>query len=473
MRPAWSAFALSLAATVAAADESTNVIDQNWHQWRGPNATGVAPLGKPPTEWAEDKNVKWKVKIPGDSTATPIIWGDKIFLVTAIQTDRKIEPPADENKDAGQKKEEEAVSRAARRYGITKPEHYYQFVVMCLDRSTGKTLWQHTAKEAVPHEGHHPDGSFASASPTTDGKLLYVSFGSRGVHCYDLDGNPKWSRDFGPMTIQFTFGEGCSPVIDGDSLIVNWDHQKGSFITVLDPKTGEDRWKVERDETTTWATPLVVDYQGRKQLIVSGLKRMRSYDLKSGELIWACGGLMPSAIPSPVSDGKNVYFMTGYLGPVIYAIPLDSTGDLTEADRKNEAKIAWKRKGQAGTPYVPSPLLDGERLYFTQSNKGILSCLDALTGEPIVNRVRVTGLENVYASPVAAADSIYLPSRDGNTLVFKRGQFETKGEGDEAKTEPIVVATNKLDDRFDASPAVAGNAIFLRGRANLYCISAE
>jgi outer membrane protein assembly factor BamB len=217
----------------------------------------------------------------------------------------------------------------------------------------------------------------------------------------------------------------------------------------------------------------VVDYQGRKQVIVSGLKRVRSYDLKTGEVIWACAGLTPSAIPSPVSDGKNVYCMSGFMGNALYAFPLDSVGDMTEADRKNEAKIAWKRR-QPGTPYVPSPLLDGELLYFTASNKGILSCLNAQTGEPLVDRQRLTGIENIYASPVAAGDKIYLTSREGNTLVLKRGEIEKGAEGaDSDKGKVVIMATNKLDDRFDSSAAIVGDAIYLRGRESLYCISAE
>ena len=242
--------------------------------------------------------------------------------------------------------------------------NYYQFVVMCLDRATGKTLWSQTAKEEVPHEGHHPDGSFASASPTTDGQRLYVSFGSRGVYCYDLAGKQLWNRDFGKMKIAFTFGEGTSPVVHGDTVIVNWDHQEGSFLVALDAKTGETRWKVDRDETTTWATPLIVDYGGRTQVIVHGSKRVRSYDLANGELIWACGGQTPSAIPTPVTDGTNVYCMSGYIGSAVYAIPLDTEGDITEfAKKKEPEKIAWKNV-DPGTPYVPSPLLDGDLLYF-------------------------------------------------------------------------------------------------------------
>ena len=207
-------------------------------------ASGAAPDANPPLEWSEEKNIKWKIKAPGDTTATPIVWEDKLFLVGAVATDRTIELP-----------EDEAKPKASGRFSISRPTKYHQFVVTCLDRASGKTLWQETAKEEVPHEGHHPDGSFASASPTTDGQRLYVSFGSRGVYCYDLAGKQLWNRDFGKMKITFTFGEGTSPVVHGDTVIVNWDHQDGSFLVALDAKTGENRWKVERDETTTWATP--------------------------------------------------------------------------------------------------------------------------------------------------------------------------------------------------------------------------
>ena len=443
-------------AALAAPSEPTSQAQQNWPHWRGPLANGVAPLGNPPTEWDENKNIKWKVKISGESTATPIVWGDQIFLISAVKTDREIElPPAAEG--------------IKPRYNIQQPKNYYQFIVMCVDRETGEMRWQHVAKEEVPHEGHHPDGSFASASPTTDGKQLYVSFGSRGIYCYDLEGHQKWSRDFGRMTIFNRFGEGASPVVKGDSVIVNWDHQVGSFVTCLDTATGETRWKVDRDETTTWATPLLVDYQGRTQVIVHGSKRVRSYDLKTGELIWACGGQGPSAIPCPVSDGSLIFAMTGFIVNSLYAIPLASSGDITQ----DKEKIAWKRN--QGTPYVPSPLLFGELLYFTGSNKGILSCLHAKTGEPLIERQRLQGIENIYASPVAAGDRVYFTSREGNTVVIKHGAVEQAENTEAEKTpgKPVIIATNKLDDRFDASAAIVDDEIILRGREYLYCISAE
>lgn len=440
---------LLTAAMAYGADEKTATPEpqnwglKNWGQWRGPLANGVAPLGNPPTNWDENTNVKWKVKIPGKSTASPIVWGDQIILTTAIKTDREVElppPPADAPKNP---------------FNIQRPKNFYQFVIMSVDRRTGQTLWQQMVKEEVPHEGHHPDASFASASPMTDGKQIYVSFGSRGVYCFDMAGNQKWTRDLGKMMIYNTFGEGSSPVAHGDSVVLNWDHQGGSFITLLDARTGETKWKVDRDENTSWATPLVVDHGGRTQVIVNGTKRVRSYDLKTGDLIWECGGQVLAAIPCPVTDGNLVFAMTGYTGNALYAIPLDSTGDITDTD-----KIAWKRK-EPGTPYVPSPLLYGESLYFTGSNKGILSVLDATTGEPVIDRKRLEGITNIYASPVGAADRVYLTGRDGNTVVLKRG------------SELEILATNKLDDRFDASAAIVGNQIILRGNENLYCISAE
>ncbi len=436
-------FWVAAAAAWGASDDFPTLKLQNWHQWRGPLACGVAPVANPPTTWDESTNIKWKVKVPGKGTATPIVWGDQIFLITAIKTDREVElppPPADAPKNP---------------FNIQRPTNFHQFVVMCVDRRTGQTLWQHMAKEEVPHEGHHNDGSFASSSPTTDGSHLYVNFGSRGVYCYDLAGNQKWSRDLGKMLIFNYFGEGSSPVVHGDSVVVNWDHLGGSFITVLDAQTGETRWKVDRDENISWSTPLVLDHNGRTQVIVNGTKRVRSYDLKTGELIWECGGQVRAAIPCPVSDGHLAFAMTGYIGNALYAIPLDSTGDITDTE-----KIAWKRKGP-GTPYVPSPLLYGDLLWFTGSNKGILSCLNAATGEPIVDRKRLEGIANIYASPVGAADRVYLTSREGNTVVIKRGP------------ELEILATNKLDDRFDASPAIVGNEIILRGNESLYCIAAE
>jgi len=413
---------------------------KNWSQFRGPQANGVAPQSNPPTEWSETKNVRWKVAVPGLGSSTPIIWNDKVFLLTAIETDRVGEnavKPEDQPK---------------RQFGIVFPHKIHQFAVLCLDRKTGKTLWQQTATEAVPHEGVHPDNDFASASPITDGERLYVPFGSRGIYAYDLDGKLLWKRDLGRMQIKVSFGEGSSPALYRDLLIVPWDHEGESFIIALDTKTGETRWKTARDEKTAWATPLVVETDKGAQVVTNASAKVRSYDALTGELLWECGGQVGNVTPSPVSNGELVFCMSGFRGNALYALPLNERGDLTDTD-----KIAWK--SDRGTPYIPSPLLYGNRLWFSQGNEGIVSCLDANSGKPIIERTRMPGIAKIYSSPVGASDRVYFTSRDGVTLVVKNSdEFE-------------VLAENKLEgEQFDASPAIAGDELFIRSQTHLYCI---
>lgn len=411
-----------------------------WPQWRGPLATGEAPNANPPLTWSEQENIKWKVEIPGEGSSTPIIHNNRIYLLTAIKTDRVGENtvPAEE--------------QPMRSFGIVFPTNIYQFVVLCLDRETGKVLWQQVAREEVPHEGVHPDNDYASASPVTDGQRLYVSFGSRGVYAYDFDGNKLWERQITRLQTRNSFGEGSSPSVHDGVLVTVWDQQEGSFIEALDAATGQTLWKKERDEVTSWATPLIVERAGKAQAIVSASNRVRSYELKTGELLWECGGQVGNVIPAPVADQERVYCMSGFRGAALYALPFDQTGDLTDSD-----KIAWSMK--QGTPYVPSPLLYGGRLYFNQSNNGILTVVEAATGKVLIERTRLPGIASIYASPVGAAGRVYLTSRDGATLVIKHGVDEVE-----------VLAQNKLDEAFDASMAIVDDEIFLRGKRYLYCI---
>jgi outer membrane protein assembly factor BamB len=413
----------------------------NWPVWRGPAANGVAPHGDPPVKWNESTSIKWKVEIPGRGVCTPIVWGQKVFVLTAIDTGR-VAPGATKPED-----------QPERPFGIKFPNTIYRYVVMCLDRATGKTLWERTAVEDVPHEGHHGDSSFASASPATDGRRLCVSFGSRGIYCYDLSGELQWTRPIETVQTRLSFGEACSPVLHGEFVVLNRDNEGKSHLLVLDARSGEARWKAERDEVSAWATPLVIEHNGRTQVITSASKRVRSYDLATGEIIWECGGQVSNVIPSPVQFGDLVCCMSGYKGSAAVAIPLDASGDITDTNR-----IAWRY--DRDTPYVPSPLLYGERLYFTKVNSAILTCLNARTGESILEATRLPGLNNIYASPVGAADRVYIVGRDGTTLVLKNGP----------RLESL--ATNRLDDQIDASPAIAGKQMLLRGHKYLYCIEA-
>ena len=424
------------------ADDFASRREYNWHQWRGPLANGVAPHGDPPVRWDDNTNVQWKVEIPGEGSSTPVVWGDQVFVSAAIKTDRTVDslpPPAAEPPGG---------------YKTPRPTDYYRFVVISLDRKTGRVLWQRTANEEVPHEGRHQTNSYASASPTTDGRYVYASFGSRGICCFDVEGNLRWTRDLGDMVTRFGWGEGTSPVLHGSRLAVNWDHEGDSFLAVLNAETGETAWRVDRDEITSWSTPLVVEHGHLTQLIVSATRRVTGYDLETGEIVWECGGQTVNVIPSPVAADGKVLCMSGFQGSALFAIPLQFTGDLTDTGR-----ILWHH--DRGTPYVPSPLLYGDLLYFTRSNSAILSCLDAKTGEPLSEGTRLPGLKSLYASPVGAAGRVYFVGRDGTALVIKH------------QPELEILATNQLGEPIDASPAIVGKQIFLRGKGHLYCIASS
>jgi outer membrane protein assembly factor BamB len=593
---------------------------------------GVAPSADPPVTWSESSNIKWKVKIPGDGTATPLVWGNQIFVQAAVPTGRKVEtkanesggpgpaadsgnnpaskrggdgpngggpggpggpgpgnilaqrmmadgdkdkdaklsrdeftalgeswfdkldtekagkldqdkfteqfrtllgtPPegapgggggggggrgpgrmvgrilfntADANSDGTLTREEfknafakwfvvwnpgksgpldETTLRTAlaellpppatgggggpgpggpggpgggrggRGFGGgQKPTEVQQFVLLALDRETGKVRWQKVAHEEVPHEGFREgDGSFAACSGVTDGQQVFAYFGSRGLYCYDLAGNLQWSQDLGKMRVAMGFGEGSSPALYKDTLVVNWDNEDGSCILALDKNTGKKLWKESRDEGTSWATPLILEHDGKAQVITDATRKIRSYDLATGKILWECGGLTRNVIPSPVADGDTVYCMSGFQGTSLLAIRLGRTGDLTGTDA-----IAWTHK--KSTPYVPSPLLYGDKLYFFANNNAVLSCLDAKSGKPLIDAERIEGLSGVYAAPVGASGRIYLAGRNGTTVVLKQGD----------KLE--ILATNKLDEKFDASPVAVGKDLLLRGRGYLYCIA--
>jgi outer membrane protein assembly factor BamB len=412
----------------------------NWPHWRGPLVNGSAPRGNPPLKWDEKTNIKWKVALPGRGASTPIVWGDQVFVMTAIDTGKEANP-----KD---------IPKFVRRTNVktTAPTTYHQFVVLALDRTTGKERWRRVAATRVPHEGHHFTHSYAAGSPTTDGKRLYVSFGSFGLYCYDLAGKLLWERDFGRFETRLGWGEASTPVIHGDTLILNCDQESRSFIVALDAAKGTTKWKKDRDEVTTWATPLIVEHKGKAQVIVMATKKVRSYDLATGKVLWECGGQTVNCIPSPVQHDNFVVCLSGYGRAAALAIRLDASGDVTDS----RDKVLWR--ADKGTPYVPSPLLMGGKLYFTRGNDPFYTCLDVCTGRALLSQGRLPQLRNLYASPVGAAGRIYIVDRQGTTVVLE--------EGPKAK----VLAVNRLEDTIDASPAIVGKQLFLRGEKHLYCI---
>lgn len=409
----------------------------NWPNWRGPFFNGSAAAdARPPLRWDATTNVQWVVDLPGEGSATPIVWGQQIFVLSAEATERRAErPPAHETSKT------------------IPPDVYYRFVVTSVDRASGRVLWQKLATEQVPHEGKHTTHTYAAGSPVTDGERLYASFGSRGLYCYTLAGELVWQKDLGDMRTRFGWGEAVTPALAGELLIVNWDQEEGSFITALNKQTGETVWKVDRPgEVTSWNTPLVVDYQGQQLVVVNGAERARAYDAATGREVWSCGGQTINAIPSPLRFNDFVVCMSGYRGAEAWGIPLNSSGDVTGAK-----SLLWHHT--QGTPYVPSPTLSGSRLYFTAANTGVLSCLDVQTGKPLVERRRLNGIPSLYASPLAANGHLYFVSREGSTCVLR----------DDAALEDV--ALNTLPGTFDASPVAVGRQLLLRSWTQLYSLA--
>ena len=299
--------------------------------------------------------------------------------------------------------------------------------------------------------------SLASSSPITDGERVYAHFGSWGLYCLDLQGKLLWQKDFGHLDTLHGHGEGSSPVLSGDTLIVNWDHEGDSFGVALDKRSGRELWKTPRERASSWSSPIVVEHAGRMQVIVSGSKRLRAYDLENGKLIWQCGGLsVENVVASPVAGHGMVFAGSTYDQSGVLAIRLDGAkGDITGTEH-----VAWRRR--RGAPYVPSPLLHGDALLFLNHFQGgIITRVNARTGEDQPGAFRIPGMHNNYASPVAAAGRIYVTSREGLTAVLKDG-------------DPLeILAQNRLDDQFSASAALAGDLILLRGEKHLFCLAAE
>jgi len=426
-------FATALIASAAAAPDPAG--ERFWPQWRGPYATGVSKFANPPLEWSETKNVRWKVEIPGRGSASPVVWGDRIFVLSAVPIGV-----------------DGAASHAPR--GGLRPRDRYRFIVVAIDRRTGKTVWQQTAREEQPHEATHGEnGTYASSSAITDGRRVYAWFESQGMYVYDMDGKLLWSKDLGDKMMRNQFGEGSTPVLYDNRLVIVWDHQGQSFIVALDALTGTERWRVNRQEIDTWATPLVVEVGGRPQVIASGMNRLRAYDLENGAIVWESKGVTMNPIPSPVYEDGMVIVTSGFMGNNLKAIRVgDARGDITGTNA-----IAWTL--DRDTPYVPSPLLYNGVLYLLKTNSGILSVFDAKSGKPHYQLQRLDGMPEVFASPVGARDRVYITARNGTTLVLRQGStFE-------------VLAKNRLDDGFDASPALVDGEIFLRGYEYLYSIA--
>ena len=398
----------------------------NWPHWRGISGNGCSATATPPTQWSATKNVKWKARIPGRGTGSPVIWNDQVFVVTAVDS-------SDE------------VKRSS------LPELH--FMLFCFDRNDGEILWQRTAVTARPHQETHATNGYASASPCTDGDRVYAHFGSRGLYCYSMDGELKWKRDdFGEMNTLNGFGEGSSPTLAGDKIIVPWDHEGQSYLYALDKLSGETIWKVQRDEPTGWSTPLIVEHNGQKQIVMNGQNAARAYDLETGQELWRCCGQTVRPIASAVFSDGIVYIGSGFRGAFLGAFRLDGQGDI-----RNTESVVWTI--DRDTSDIASPLLTSGRLYFHKGKRSPLTCVDAATGRHHYTATRIPELSTVYASPVAAGGHVYLTGLNGTTVVIK--------DADELE----VVAINSVGEDVAATPAPVDSELFIRGEQHLFCIA--
>jgi len=409
---------------------------EDWANWRGPEGTGWVADADPPSTFGEDANLRWKVEIPGEGHASPIVLGDRIYVSTSVKGEAA-----------------EAVSEP-RFPGILPPTNKYGFHVLCLDRASGRTIWNKRVHEEVPFEGVHPSTGYASISPVTDGEHVYASFGSYGIYCLDLDGNVVWQKDLGQMKILRTFGEGASPALHDKYLVVPWDHEGDSFVAVLNKSDGSELWRRDRNEMTNWATPVVTEVNGRTQVLLSGLRSCIAYDLENGDEIWSVAGMTSNAIPTPIVGHGLAYFMTGFQRSAMVAVRLsEATGDVTDTDA-----VVWSNN--RGAPYVPSAMLAGQRLYFLRGSNSVISCFNAIDGTPHYLGERLE-IGDVYASIVGGGDRLYVCSRSGSVAVIRDGEaFE-------------LISINKLDEGINATPAIAGAELFIRGNQHLYCFASE
>jgi outer membrane protein assembly factor BamB len=395
-------------------------IADQWGHWRGPTGNGTSATAKPPKEFSQTKGLKWKVPIAGQGSGSPVVWDQRVWVTSAVQSGSGNE---------------------------------FEFRVYCMDRQTGKTLWEQVAVRAKPHEGTHETNGFASASACTDGAMVYASFGSRGVFAYTVDGKFVWSRDFGDMQIRNGFGEGSSPTIAGDLLIVPWDHEGPSMLFAVDKQTGKTVWETKRDEPTCWATPLIAsDSQGNMQVIMNGQTAARGYDLKTGKELWRCGGQTQRPCASAVAQDGVAYVASGFRGSYIGAFDLAGRGDLGSSK-----SVVWSQSKD--TPDVASPLLSSGRLFYYKEKTGLLTCVEAKTGKTLYSASRVPGVSRTYASAVAANGCVYLIDRGGSIVVIEdSGTLK-------------VLSSNDVGEGVDATPALAGRELFVRGEKHLFCFS--
>src|SRR6266850_4219272 len=416
----------------------------NWPQWRGPDGQGISTETGLPTEWRDAKNVKWKTAIAGLGHSSPIVWGKKIFLTTALDGEKipgRTPGVTHKMSDGSTFVHPDAVGANLK----------HTFKVICLDRDSGKILWERVAYEGAVQDSRHKKASFASSTPATDGKYVFAFFGSEGLYAYDFNGKQIWKQDMGTLGTA-SVGYGVSPILFGNLVIMQCDESGlNSFIAAFDKKTGKEVWRAARDKVdVTWSTPVLVKTGKRTELVTSAAEAIIAYDPATGKELWRHKGLESNAVPSPVVFNDLVVLTSGSPLKIALALKAGGSGDVT-----GTSQLAWSYN--KGTAYAPSPILYGDYVYL-MTDRGLLTCLDAKTGKMEYEGQRVPKPTTFMASPVAYEGKILLTSEDGETFILKAGP----------KHE--VLRSNSIGEPVYASPAIANGNIFIRSERHLFAI---
>ncbi len=430
---------------IDAATAPVPALSANWPQFRGPGGLGISANTNLPEQWSPSQNIAWKREIPGRAWSSPIVWGDRIFITTAVSSGATEAPKT-------------GLYMGGERPDAPRPEHQYK--VVCLDLATGKVNWEQVVQRGDPSQPTHVKNSYASETPVTDGERVYAYFGNVGVFCLDLEGHPVWSKSLEPHKSRNGWGTAASPALHGDRLYVLNDNDQDSYLLALDKRTGKEIWRTPRDEKSNWATPFVWQNERRTEIVTAGTGANRAYDL-DGKLLWSLKGMSSITIATPYADQGLLYVSSGFIADKerpLYAIRPGARGDISlQPGQTNNASIAWCQPQAA--PYNPTTLVYEGRLYVLLDN-GDLSAFDARTGAALYQRKKLPEGLHFTASPWAGNGRVFCLNEDGVTFVVRAGdQFELLG-------------TNKLDadNMCLATPALAGDRLLIRSATRLYCI---
>jgi outer membrane protein assembly factor BamB len=446
----------------------------DWPQFRGPGGSATTAEKGLPGEWGADKNIAWKTSVPGYGWSSPIVWGDKVFVTTAI-SDKQKKPTAGFGGGFGGGR---PGGGGGGRGGFGRgrpPDEMYRWEVYCLNAADGKVVWKQVATEQKPTISKHSSNTYATETPVTDGERVYAYFGMTGVFCFDMTGKQLWKADLGSYRMGMGHGTGSSPALDDGRLFIQCDNEEKSFLVALDAKTGKELWKTPRPERTGWSTPLVWKNKERTEVVCIG-SRVRSYDPATGKQLWELGGMSGQSKASAVANADMLFVGTGggfggfgggRFGPreedggggsgrPLFAVKAGATGDITlKSGAESNDGVAWHLP--QGGPGTASPLLYGDYLYVIGDRGGVLTCLEAKTGKQAY-RERLPGARSFTSSPWAYEGKVFCLDDSGTTLVLAAGP------------EFKVLGKNALGEMCWSCPAAAGGAVFLRTVDHLFCI---